>query len=89
MISRDLAKRQPRNHVAGELIVRYPDTDEFGDILNDGGCVKTIVFACPTVITAHELRQRINGTLKIFARKNAGLFFEGTKLDGEDVRLYL
>ncbi len=87
MLSRDLAKRQPHNHVAGELIVRFPDTNEFGDILNDGLCVKTIVFVCPTVITAQEIRQRINGALKTFAHKNAGLFFEGTKLDGDDVSM--
>lgn len=73
-----------KDTVIGELIVLVPEVDKFGDPLNDGECVRSIILACPTVMRAAELKKRIGGSMKITYKK-IHVLYRGLVLKDDDV----
>lgn len=71
------------NNVIGELVIRMPMLDEFGEEVIDGE-YKNVVFLVPVVMTVHELRRRIAGEVNL-PLKTLHLYLKGSLLDSDEV----
>lgn len=83
-----LSAQKPKlayNNVIGEIVVRIPEIDEFGEVVEDGPFTN-VVFVCPVVITVHELRRRISGEIG-FPIKMLHLYYKGSLLADDEVCL--
>lgn len=70
-------------NVIGELIVRIPELDDFGEEVEEGES-SDVIFVCPIVLTVHELRRRIAGEIGL-PLKTLHLYFKGSLLDDNEV----
>ena len=83
-----LSAQKPKiayNNVIGEIVVRIPEIDEFGEVVEDGPFTN-VVFVCPVVITVHELRRRISGEIG-FPISVLHLYYKGSVLADDEVCL--
>jgi hypothetical protein len=69
-------------NVIGELIILIPEIDEFGEEVDEGSS-RSVVFACPLVLTVHELRRRVAGETGMPLKK-MHMFYQGSLLVDDD-----
>ena len=84
-----LKVQKPRlayNNVIGELVIRIPDLNPFGEEIEDG-LYRNVVFVCPIVLSAHELRRRVAGEIGL-PLKTLHLFYKGSLMDDDEVLIY-